>query len=293
MGTVFISYSHDSPELKEQVLALSERLRQDGIETKVDQYVRGTPPQKWPRWMLDQIDWANHVLLICTETYYRRFRGHEVLSKGKGADWEGAVITQEIYDSKSTTTKFVPVLFTPDHEPFIPEPVRGDTHYVLNSEGGYQSLLDFLLDQVGIEPGPVGEPKKKARKQVAPLTFSKTSQQSSRIAPSRLRHGADHLFGREQELATLDQAWNDPAKHILTIVAWGGVGKTSLVVEWMARKAAAGWSGDERVFDWSFYSQGMRDTVSAGAFIAKALEFFGEEADGLRAVAHFVLERNR
>ena len=67
-----------------------------GFEARVDQYVQGTPPKKWPRWMLDQLDEADFVLVICTETYYRRFRGHEVPGKGKGADWEGALITQEI-----------------------------------------------------------------------------------------------------------------------------------------------------------------------------------------------------
>jgi SEFIR domain-containing protein len=66
---VFISYSHDSPDHKNRVLGLSERFRQDGLETSLDQYVRGTPPQKWPRWMLDQLNWADFVLVICTETY--------------------------------------------------------------------------------------------------------------------------------------------------------------------------------------------------------------------------------
>ncbi|MFH1110364.1 MAG: hypothetical protein V1790_14380 [Planctomycetota bacterium] len=101
----------------------------------------------------------------------------------------------------------------------------------------------------------------------------------AQIAPTRLRHGAEHLFGREKELAALDRAWEDPGTHIVTIVAWGGVGKTSLVVEWMARKAKAGWPGFEGVFDWSFYSQGTREqgAASADAFVSKALEFFGDE----------------
>ena len=103
--TVFISYSHDSDEHRERVLALSERLRVDGIETLLDQYVNGSPQQGWPRWMLDQLDAADSVLVVCTETYYRRFRGHEEPGKGKGVDWEGTLITQEIYDSRSRTLK--------------------------------------------------------------------------------------------------------------------------------------------------------------------------------------------
>src|SRR5436853_5696260 len=122
---VFISYSHDSEEHRKQVLALSERLRADGIETRLDQYLNGTPPETWPRWMLNQLDEASFVLVVCTETYYRRFRGKEEPGKGKGVDWEGALITQEIYDARSKTLKFVPVLFSADHQPFIPEPLRG------------------------------------------------------------------------------------------------------------------------------------------------------------------------
>jgi hypothetical protein len=108
---VFISYSHDSPEHRQRVLALSERLRTDGIDAQLDQYVAGTPKAGWPRWMLNQLDWANFVLLVCTETYYKRFRGHEAPDKGKGVDWEGNLITSEIYSAKSKATKFAPVLF--------------------------------------------------------------------------------------------------------------------------------------------------------------------------------------
>ncbi len=98
------------------------------------------------------------------------------------------------------------------------------------------------------------------------------------IAVTRLRHGADRLVGREKQLARLDTAWHDPNTHVVTIVAWGGVGKTALVVEWMARMARDGWRGAERVFDWSFYSQGTREqgAASADTFVAKALEFFGD-----------------
>ncbi|HSK79586.1 MAG TPA: SEFIR domain-containing protein, partial [Thermoanaerobaculia bacterium] len=117
---VFISYSHDSEEHREKVLALAERLREDGLDARLDQYVEGTPEQGWPRWMLDQLDEAKFVLVVCTETYYRRFRGHEVPGRGKGADWEGALITQEIYDSRSRTVKFVPVMIAAGQERFIP-----------------------------------------------------------------------------------------------------------------------------------------------------------------------------
>ena len=40
---VFISYSHDSPEHAQHVLELAERLRSDGVDAQLDQYVAGTP----------------------------------------------------------------------------------------------------------------------------------------------------------------------------------------------------------------------------------------------------------
>ena len=65
---VFISYSHDSESHRERVLGLSERLRRDGVETSLDQYVTGAPDEGWPRWALNQLDAAGHVLVVCTET---------------------------------------------------------------------------------------------------------------------------------------------------------------------------------------------------------------------------------
>lgn len=189
---VFISYSHDSDVHRERVLALSERLRADGIETLLDQYVNGSPEQGWPRWMLDQLDAADYVLVVCTETYYRRFRGQEEPGKGKGVEWEGALITQEIYASRSRTLKFVPAFLSDAVENWIPEPLRSGNYYALTSENAYERLYDFLLKQAGAEPGPVGKPRKKARTQVAPLNFgndasgNQSSQRFSLISSTTL-----------------------------------------------------------------------------------------------------------
>ena len=222
--TVFISYSHDSDEHRKKVLALSERLRADGINTLLDQYLNGSPKQGWPRWMLDQLDAANCVLVICTETYYRRFRGHEVPGKGKGVDWEGALITQEMYDSRRQTLKFIPVFLSPVNEAWIPEPLRAVTYYALNSEAAYQSLYDFLLGQAGIKPRPLGELKKRTRRQGEVLTFEQASapnQQASPILPTEFiddrvkqaavildRARAENLLTMELLVKTLDRLFS-------------------------------------------------------------------------------------
>jgi len=176
---VFISYSHDSAAHRQRVLGLSERLRADGIETMLDQYVNGAPAEGWPRWMLDQLDAADAVLVVCTETYYRRFRGHEQPGTGKGVDWEGALITQELYDSRSRTSRFVPVCFDAGDTRWIPEPLRAGSRFVLTSASVYSDLYDVLLGQSGVEPGPVGAIRRKARVRGAALTFGEAPESTT------------------------------------------------------------------------------------------------------------------
>jgi tetratricopeptide (TPR) repeat protein len=100
------------------------------------------------------------------------------------------------------------------------------------------------------------------------------------IAPSRInRHAPKILFGREPWLDALDAAWAKETLHVYTLVAWGGVGKTSLVAHWVSQRLAAkGWPGVERYFDWSFYSQGTGESrqTSSDLFIQEALKFFDD-----------------
>lgn len=284
--TVFISYSHDSDSHRDRVLALSERLRKDGIATRLDQYLNGAPTEGWPRWMRQQLSEADFVLVICTETYYRRFWGDEEPGKGKGADWEGALITQEVYDARSATLKFVPVIFAPDQQDFIPESLRSKNHYALTSEANYQALYDFLLGQAGVEPGAVGALKRKPRAKAQPLTFADDPQpnpqsaiptpQSIEIArlPSLLTRD---LFGRDDELQLLDDAWANPATNIVVFAAFGGTGKSALVNNWVRRSAQENYRGAARVYAWSFWSQGAdQPQTSADPFIDAALRWCGD-----------------
>jgi len=95
----------------------------------------------------------------------------------------------------------------------------------------------------------------------------------------RLPIPGPHFVGRDAELTRLDAAWEDPRTHVLTLVAFGGVGKSALVVRWLDRMAADGWRGATRALAWSFYSQGSNDqNTSAEPFIDHALRFFGDPA---------------
>ncbi len=96
---VLISYSHDSDEHRARVLALSNRFRSEGINCFIDQYEQA-PPKGWPTWCDDQIEFADFVLIVCTQTYLRRFKKQEEPRRGLGVTFEGHIITQEIYDGR-------------------------------------------------------------------------------------------------------------------------------------------------------------------------------------------------
>jgi len=61
------------------------------------------------------------------------------------------------------------------------------------------------------------------------------------VSPTKLRHTAERLIGRDEDLSALDAAWNGPHKNVVVVRAFGGMGKTSLVATWMAELALKNW----------------------------------------------------
>ena len=93
----------------------------------------------------------------------------------------------------------------------------------------------------------------------------------------RLPMTGEELFGRQKQLEMLDKAWESDHTHIVSFVAWGGVGKSTLINKWLERMEADNYRGASRVFAWSFYSQGTGEKVtSADLFISEALDWFGD-----------------
>jgi hypothetical protein len=65
--------------------------------------------------------------------------------------------------------------------------------------------------------------------------------------------------------------------RVVAIVAWAGVGKSTLVNHWLAQMAAKHYRSAELIFGWSFYRQGTSgDTSSADEFLDAALTWFGD-----------------
>ena len=98
-----------------------------------------------------------------------------------------------------------------------------------------------------------------------------------RISIARLPVTAREVFGREEDLAFLETAWANPQINVVSIVAWAGMGKSTLINHWLRRRAAEGYRSAELLFGWSFYWQGTSgDASSADEFLDAALVWFGD-----------------
>jgi hypothetical protein len=98
-----------------------------------------------------------------------------------------------------------------------------------------------------------------------------------KISVARLPVTGSDVFGREEDIAFLDRAWANKGVNVVTIVAWAGVGKSTLINNWLRRMAAEHYRSAQLVFGWSFYRQGTAgDTSSADEFLDAALTWFGD-----------------
>lgn len=117
----------------------------------------------------------------------------------------------------------------------------------------------------------VGDPKYRLPAPPAPKWGPPEAIDIARLPETEYR-----LFGRRSTLEMLDKYWSSGEKNLISLVAWGGVGKSTLVNRWLDLLSADNYCGAERVYGWSFYSQGTSERVtSADYFFNEALEWFG------------------
>jgi hypothetical protein len=75
-----------------------------------------------------------------------------------------------------------------------------------------------------------------------------------KISIAKLPVTGSELFGREEDIAFLDDAWVNKDVNVVTIVAWAGVGKSTLVNHWLRRMAAEQYCSAQMVF-WLVFLQ--------------------------------------
>ncbi len=154
-----------------------------------------------------------------------------------------------------------------------------------------KNILIFPRDNISIEEIPLKVKREKALVEITEYIYDKINEPSFKeiepVAPEwaepekidigRLPETGAQLFGRDKELKQLDEAWASSGTNIISFIAWGGVGKSTLINKWLEYMKADNYKEAERVFAWSFYSQGTSEQVSsADTFISEALSWFGD-----------------
>ncbi len=105
---------------------------------------------------------------------------------------------------------------------------------------------------------------------------------SNKFDLSRLPKTDATLFGREDELALIDQAWQEDGLNVLVLIAMGGAGKTALMQKWIDDKR---YCGADAAYAYSFYLQGSSEDkqASAAEFFDSALRWFGHDGSPIRS----------
>jgi hypothetical protein len=155
-GRIFISYSQDSLAHSTRVLDLANQLRSHGIDVEIDQYI-DDPSQGWPTWMLDMVTTSRYVLLVPSEGYAAKLNRRDHSTLGRGARWEGAIITQILYENQGLESKIIPILMGENQEEYIPIFLRGRTFYIISREDDYLKLYRRLTNQRGIIKPALGQ----------------------------------------------------------------------------------------------------------------------------------------
>ncbi len=262
MKKIFISYSDDSPGHSENVLALSNRLRNDGIDCQVDQY-ENSPAEGWPKWIDRQLEECDGVLVICTEKYWRQALGEGEQHQARGVEWQSMLLYNILNSTQARSPKVIPVIFAQEDAEYIPNPLKGYGFCCLDNEKAYRDLYRHILNGPAVIKPPLGTEKK-----LPP----------ERISLSRLPMSGEFFLGRKKELEVLTNAWEEPGTNVIALVAWGGVGKSALVNHWLNLMQQQDYCGADSVYGWSFYSQGASEgsQISADEFFFHTLSWFGD-----------------
>jgi serine/threonine protein kinase len=167
----------------------------------------------------------------------------------------------------------------------VPQPVVVLLEALLEKDPGrrFQTPAE-LLKAIATITGAVAARRRITRQslQKTPSTASRgvTRRRQVKLGPEKISvaklpvTGSD-VFGREEDIAFLDDAWANQDVNVVTIVAWAGVGKSTLVNHWLRRMATDHYRSAELIFGWSFYRQGTSgETSSADEFLDAALNWF-------------------
>jgi len=154
MPKCFISYSWDNEDHKQWVKSLATSLRNDGVETILDQWHLDLGDQL-PFFMEKSISENDFVLIICTQRYKTKSDNRQ-----GGVGYEGDIITSELFTNRNLK-KFIPILREGTWTMALPNWLGARLGVDLSNEPyspqEYRDLLATLRNRKEKAP-PIGKP---------------------------------------------------------------------------------------------------------------------------------------
>jgi hypothetical protein len=145
MPSVFISYSHDTPEHKAWALKLATDLRNTGIDATIDQWDL-VPGQDVAAFMQRGITTTDRVLMICSDAYVAKAdAGHG------GVGYERLIVTAEVVEAIETK-KFIPLIRNNLGKTKTPKFLGPRLYLDFSTDEAYPSNLETLCREILGEP---------------------------------------------------------------------------------------------------------------------------------------------
>lgn len=161
--TAFISYSWESDEHRKWVRSLAARLRDDGVETVLDQWELA-PGDQLPRFMERSVRESDFVLIVCTPKYQEKSD-----DRLGGVGYEGDIMAAEVATG-ADRRKFIPLLRSATWNSAAPSWLRGSYYVDVRgepySDENYSELVNTLHGLRDKAP-PIGSSTRTANAAVA------------------------------------------------------------------------------------------------------------------------------
>jgi len=263
MSNIFISYSHKDEDWKDKLVTHLKVLEMEDYYTLWDDR-KIKVGNDWFLEVEKELNDAQIVIMLITanfliSNFIRKEEVHRILKRRQK---EGVRVIPIIV--KPCAWKSVQWLASIQVTPKDGKPLSTEKEYEIDEElANLAESIASIVKRKGIT-----EPKSR----FIPLP-------PEQISTFNLPTTGEQLFGREERLKELDEAWVDEHIHVVAMTAWGGVGKTSLVNHWLNKMGKDNYRGAKRVYGWSFYSQGAEEgkQASADEFMQETLKWFGDE----------------
>ena len=137
---VFISYSHDTPKLKQWVSELAVQLRRNGVETILDQWDLG-PDDDVTLFIERGFKDSDKVLVICTDSYVSKANDGE-----DSIGYEPMIVTQKLVENLGTN-KFIPIIRQTEWEDKTPEFLKEQVYIDFTDDNQFDEKFDVLLHE--------------------------------------------------------------------------------------------------------------------------------------------------